>query len=312
MPREDGRRRGAERQDVEAVLDELYTTPPSDFVSLREERAAAARTDKRAEDARRIRAARRPTRAAWAANLLLRSRPQESDRFLELGRALREAHRSLDADGLRELSAQRRRIVTVLSRQAAQLAGEAGHPLSEPARREVESTLRAVLADPDAAGRWARGRLESALTPPSEFPAEGTPADAAPAPEPARRTTAPGPAGRRAKDELAERRRKRREELDQAREEAEAAELRAGERRTARTGTEEALRRARAEEDRAREQVSDLEHRLREARDELGRAERALREAGERDREAGDALARAEREAREAARRVQRLGGRGG
>ncbi|MEU6657178.1 hypothetical protein ABZ904_49910 [Streptomyces sp. NPDC046900] len=61
---------------MEAALDELYTTPPPDFVSRREELAATAKAAGRVEDARRIHGARRPTRAAWAANLLLRSQPQ--------------------------------------------------------------------------------------------------------------------------------------------------------------------------------------------------------------------------------------------
>ncbi|MEU9594248.1 hypothetical protein ACGF7W_29340 [Streptomyces sp. NPDC048219] len=308
MQRKGGRRRSAGEQDVEAVLDELYTTPPSDFVSRREERAAAARTAGHAQDARRIRAARRPTRAAWAANLLLRSRPEESRRFLELGRELREAHRTLDASGLKELSAQRRSIVTALSRQAAQLAGEAGHRLSETAQREVESTLRAVLADPDAAGRWAEGRLESPLTPPSEFPAglaATTAADPAPARQPSRPAAERAPAGTRADDELAERRRRRQEELTRAREAAEAAERRADERRAARADAEEALRRAHDDHDRARRQVLTVEQQLRYAREELKRTERERREARERDRAAGDALAAAEREAREAARHME-------
>ncbi|MET7477520.1 hypothetical protein ABZT17_24565 [Streptomyces sp. NPDC005648] len=125
-----GRRAGAEL-DVEAVLDELYTTAPSDFVARRETAVAAAKTAGRPDDARRIHAARRPTLAAWAANLLLRSQPEESRQFLELGQALREAYQSLDAEGLKNLSAQRRRVVTALSRQTVQLAREAGQRLSE-------------------------------------------------------------------------------------------------------------------------------------------------------------------------------------
>jgi hypothetical protein len=313
MQRKGGRRRSAGEQDVEAVLDELYTTPPSDFVSRREERAAAARTAGHTQDARRIRAARRPTRAAWAANLLLRSRPEESRRFLELGQELREAHRTLDAAGLKELSAQRRSVVSALSRQAAQLAGEAGHQLSEAAQREVESTLRAVLADPDAAGRWAEGRLENSLTPPSEFPA-GSATTAPPVSAPARKPPRPGvkraPAGTRNEDELAERRRKRQEELTRAQEAAEAAERRTDERRAARKDAEEALRQAREDHDRARQQVAAAEQQLRDARQELKQTERERREAQERNRAAGDALAGAEREAREAARHMERLAAR--
>ncbi|MFD8201377.1 hypothetical protein [Streptomyces sp. NPDC059701] len=312
MQRKGGRRRDAGEQDVEAVLDELYTTPPPDFVSRREERAAAARTAGRAQDARRIRAARRPTRAAWAANLLLRSRPEESRRFLELGQALREAHRTLDAAGLKELSAQRRSVVTALSRQAAQLAAEAGHHLPEPALREVEGTLRAVLADPDAAGRWADGRLEGSLTPPSDFPAGTAPApvETARARQPSRPAAKHTPAGKRGGDELAERRRKRQEELARAQETAQAAERRADERRAARTDAEETLRRARGDRDRARAQVSLAERQLRAAREELKRAEAERRDAEERNRVTGEELSGAEREAREAARHMERLAAR--
>ncbi|GAA2574019.1 MULTISPECIES: hypothetical protein [Streptomyces] len=304
MRRKGGRRREADGQDggaVEEVLDELYAMPPSGFVSHREERAAAARTAGRKEDARRIHAARRPTLAAWAANLLARSRPEETRRFLELGQALREAHRTLDAAGLRELSAQRRHIVSVLSGQAARLAGEAGQRLSQAARREVESTLRAVLADPDAADRWAGARLVVSLTPPSDFTADVAPAEAAPR-APSRATPdTPG------KDELAERRRGRRDELARAEREAGRAEERLRDARAERTDAQEALRRTDDALDRARRTVTAAEERLREAREELDRAEGERRGAGERDRETAAAVTGAEREARASARRAERL-----
>ncbi|GAA4004799.1 hypothetical protein GCM10022384_59100 [Streptomyces marokkonensis] len=304
-----GRRRATGDQDmesVESVLDQLYTAPPSDFVSRREELAGAARTAGRREDARRVHASRRPTLAAWAANLLRHSRPEESGRFLELGRALREAHRTLDADGLRELSAQRRNIVSALSRQAAQLAREAGHPLSQAARREVESTLRAVLADPDAAEQWAGGRLEGSLTPPSDFSTGTAPADPAPRERPTR-SRSPRPSGSTgAKDELAERRRERQEELTRAEQAAEKAARQLSDSRAEQADADTSLRRAEAEHDRAREEVSAAEQRLRQAHENLDRTERERREAGDRVRTAADALARAKREAQETARQVDR------
>ncbi|MFC7815644.1 hypothetical protein ACFUTR_13500 [Streptomyces sp. NPDC057367] len=310
MQREGGHRREGGDHDaepVESVLDELYTAPPSGFVALREEHAKAARTAGRKEDARRIHAARRPTLAAWAANLLARSRPEESRRFLDLGQALREAYRTLDADGLKELSAQRRSIVSALSRQAALLAREAGHRLSEAAQREVESTLQAVLTDPDAAARWAGGRLEGSLTPPSEFPPDTVPAEPAPRERPSRART---PAAGRAKDELAERRRKRQQDVARAEQAAEQAERQLRDRRAEHADADSALRRTGDELDRAREEVSSAERRLRQARQRLERAERERRESQEREHSAADALDRAAHEAREAARQADRLAGR--
>ncbi|MFF3336834.1 hypothetical protein ACFYWX_46345 [Streptomyces sp. NPDC002888] len=294
MQRKGARRKADGGPDVEAVLDELYATPPADFVSRREVRAAAARTAGRAEDARRIHAARRPTLAAWAANRLLRSRPEESRQFLELGQALREAYRTLDAPELKELSAQRRRVVSALSRQAAELAREAGHRLSDTVQQDVESTLRAVLTDPDAAEQWATGRLESALTPPSAFPSD-TPAPTRAAPQ-----TPPAAPRAREKDEVAERRRQRQEELSRARRAAAAAERRLRDRRTRQAKAEASLRQARDHHARA-------EERLRQAREDLQRAAREQQQAEEQYREATDSLARTEREARDATEEVDRL-----
>ncbi|MFF9300266.1 hypothetical protein ACH4KU_32675 [Streptomyces althioticus] len=304
MRREDGR--PGPEDDVEAVLDELYALPPSEFVARREERAARARTGRRVQDARRIHAARRPTLAGWAANLLRRSRPDEAERFLELGRALREAYATLDPSGLRELSAQRRHIVSEMSRQAAALAREAGHPLSDAVQRDVETTLRAVLADPEAAAVWQAGRVEGVLTPPSEFGADAVAA------APARRASAPArppredtTSARRKKDEEAERRRAEREERAvRAREEARAAEERLRERRTVREEAAAALERADEREREAGERVAALEEQLAVARTERERTHAELGEARERERAAAEELAEAGREAEAAARRA--------
>jgi hypothetical protein len=306
MARKGGR--PAEGHDVERLLDALYVTPPSGFVSRREELAAEARAAGRGEDARRIRAARRPTLAAWAANLLLRSQPRESRRFLELGRALREAYRILDAEGIRELSEQRRTVVSALSRQAAELAREAGHRLSDTAQRDVEATLRAVLADQAAADRWADGRLESTLTPPADFPA-GDAEAAGPARVPARAAVATPSARSRAKDELTERRRLRQEQLAQARRAAEAADQRLREVHAEQADAEAALQQARERLDQVARQESAAEQRLRQARQELRRADQERSEAEERLRASADAVSRAGQAARDAAREVSRLSG---
>ncbi|MFI5794971.1 hypothetical protein [Streptomyces sp. NPDC051677] len=306
MARKSGR--PGEGHDVETVLDELYATPPSDFVSRREQLAAEAKAAGRGEDVRRIRAARRPTLAAWAANLLLRSQPQESQRFLELGRALREAYRALDADGIRELSEQRRTVVAALSRQAAELARDAGHVLSGTARQDVEATLRAVLADQDAADRWAGGRLESTLTPPADFPS-GHAEAAGPARAPSRAAAATPSARSRAKDELAERRRQRQEQLAPARRAAEAADQRLRELHAEQADAEAVLQRARERHDRVVQQESAAEQRLRQARQELQRADQERSEAEKRLQATVDAVSRAGQTARDAAREVARLSG---
>ncbi|MFD4413199.1 hypothetical protein [Streptomyces sp. NPDC058476] len=298
-----GRRSGG-GHDVEAVLDELYTTPPSDFVARRETLAAAAKTAGRVDDARRIHAARRPTLAAWAANLLLRSQPEESRQFLELGQALREAYHALDTGGLKDLSAQRRRVVSALSRQAAQLARDAGHQLSQPVQQDLEATLRAVLADPDAADQWTGGRLVNALTPPSEFRPGTAPATERPS---TRSRPAPPPPARASKDELAERRRARQEQLARAKGAAEAAEQRLRKEHARQADVDAELQRARERTEQARRRMSAIEEQMQQAREEFQQAENEQQEAEEHSRSAAEALAQAEREAHETEQHVRRM-----
>ncbi|MEU8619643.1 hypothetical protein [Streptomyces sp. NPDC048623] len=145
--------------DVERITQELYGLRPADFASARDAYVAEARRRKEPEAAKALAALRRPVLAAWAANLLARERPDEAERFLALGETLRVAHRMLDGERLREASRKQHRLVTALARTAADLAAEAGQPVGDPVLREIEQTLHGVLARPEVASTWAKGRL---------------------------------------------------------------------------------------------------------------------------------------------------------
>ncbi|MGP4004464.1 hypothetical protein, partial [Streptomyces sp. 8N706] len=155
----------------EEIAEELYALPPEVFTAARDEAAGTAPR----EEAARIRALRRPTLAAWAVNLLVRRERKQIEALLGLGEQLRRAHHELDGRQLRELSHQQRRLVAALSEQARRLTAEAGRPVPESALREVEATVHAALADPEAARELATGRLVKPLAPPAGF---GPPADA--------------------------------------------------------------------------------------------------------------------------------------
>jgi len=64
---------------------------------------------------------RKPTSAAWVANLLARERSGEVHDLSELGAALSAAHASLDGATLQELSRQRHQVVHALVQQARAL-----------------------------------------------------------------------------------------------------------------------------------------------------------------------------------------------
>ncbi|WP_264925832.1 hypothetical protein, partial [Streptomyces sp. A012304] len=209
--------------DLDTVADELYGLRPEEFTAARATRMAAARTAGDRALADRIGKLRRPSRSAWASNLLVRERPDEIEPLLRLGQALRQAHHDLDGTQLRALVRRQRQLVGALARQAGELTAAAGHPIGEDARREVESTLHAVLADEDAARAWATGRLVKPLTPAVGFPEVAdtalrrTPAPPPPPRPPARlddkrreRLTRARQAAREADDELRDRQREAR------------------------------------------------------------------------------------------------------
>ncbi|MGW5665410.1 hypothetical protein ACWEWG_36140 [Streptomyces sp. NPDC003758] len=105
---------------MDVVADELYGLPPGDFTPARDARVKAARAAGDRDLADQIRRLRRPTQAAWASNLLMREQPEEVQRLLQLGEALRQAQKDLDGEQLRELSAQQHQLTSALpGRQAS-------------------------------------------------------------------------------------------------------------------------------------------------------------------------------------------------
>jgi hypothetical protein len=150
--------------DLARVADELYALPPEDFRAARDERAAQARASGDKALAREITALRRPVVSAWLVNLLARDEPGQMSELLALGDSLREAQQALDGDRLRELSTQRRDLVAALVAGMKRRAARDGRAVSLQVEREVEATLQAALADPEAAAAVSSGRLATPLT----------------------------------------------------------------------------------------------------------------------------------------------------
>ena len=150
----------------EDLIRGLYEAPPDGFVAARAAAIADARKIGDKDAAKRYAALRKPTVAAWLVNLLALRRPELIDDLVELSTALREAQRGLQGDQLRELSNQRRQVVSALVTAARKLAlaedpalGAGKLPLGE-----VEATLTAALAEPEIAAQVRSGRLVRAAT----------------------------------------------------------------------------------------------------------------------------------------------------
>lgn len=148
------------------LVERLYAAPPDGFVAARAEAVAAARAAGDAAGAREIAGLRKPTVAAWLVNLLALRRPDLMAELVEFSAALRTAQRELSGPRLRELSAQRRGVVSALVGQARTLAEETdpGLAAGKLPMAEVEATLNAALADVDVAERARSGRLVRAAS----------------------------------------------------------------------------------------------------------------------------------------------------
>ncbi|MEU3092667.1 hypothetical protein ACWCQ0_30735 [Streptomyces massasporeus] len=286
--------------DYDSVADELYALRPEEFTAARASAVASARTAGDRELAERIRTLRKPSLAAWVSNLLVRGSPGEVEPLLRLGEGLRQAHQDLDGTQLRELSRRQHALIRALSLRARQLAKEAGHPIGEIVQREVENTLHAVLADPEAARTWAGGRLAKPLSAAVGFPAtaEGArPRRPEPPPAPAPSPSRPG------KKESEQRRRR----LAQAREDAEVAERELRELQDEADAAGRAVTQAKQQVDGLQRRVEELTGELEQVRGEHQQARFAERAARERARTADRRAREAGRKATTAAARLERL-----
>lgn len=258
--------------DAAALLDaaaaDLLALPPAQFTAARNARAEEVG----GTVGRRIAKLRKPTLAAWAVNLL--ARDGQLGEAVELSQALREAQDDADAAEMTRLGRQRRQLVAALARRAADLAAEAGAPLSATMRDAVEKTVNAAIIDPHAAAMILTGRLVASVdladdTDPSTAVAGSVPEGALAAAAPAR-------------DDLAQRRART------------AAERAVREAERARSDADRALTGAKTREATARERADRVRERLESLRAELARVEK--------DAAAADAAVDAAEEATTAAR----------
>ena len=282
----------ATQPDLDEAADELYGLPRDAFVPRRTELAKAARAAGDRETAAAIGELRKPSVAAWLANALARDHPEEVGALEELGASLQDAQARLEGDALRALSRQRHELVAALVARARRIARDDGVSVGDTAIRELERTVTAALADPDAARALAVGRLVTALEPGAGLGDDATAAVPSARRPPARR---PPPPGRPREDlEREEREREEREREDREREEREREEREVAEAREAlsraRTALDEADRTLDEADDAHRAAsatVSDLRDRLADAEREEARDGDAARRAREqRDRRA--------------------------
>ena len=306
---------------------DLYRVPPEEFVAARDERVKALRKDGDAAGAKQVAALRKPTVGAWVVNLLVADEPELTEQVTALADQLRAAQEKLAGEDLRALGRQRQELVAGLVARARGLARDAGRRVSGSVLdTEVESSLRAALADPDVAREVLSGRLTHAAEFTGFGPAATSSSPAAPsgfhdregkstrkATDPTHdhgkgRRGAAGASGRGgSKESAAERRRaaQRDEALERLRKAEETRETAQAEHDAAQA--DEAT--AADELASARERADNLQAQLEQAQAELDRVADAKEQARWRTKRAAAALKAAEASVGKARDRADRAGG---
>lgn len=298
--------------DFDEAAGELYGVPAGDFISTRNELAKRLKADGDALGSARLKALRKPTVAAWVANLLAREKPDELDDLLALGDELREATADLDGERLRELTPRRHQQTDVLTKAAQKLAGGAGVKVSADVAQKLRETLDAALIDPAAGEAVREGRLSSALRHVGfgVVDESGDPSNVMPLTDERRRRAEERRAARTvdkrppekaaagvdADAEAKEREREEAERQEEERREAERAEAQAE--------ADEAVAAAEA----AESTVEELTGELAEARERLEAAQEEVRRLGDALDEARKEARAAQLTSRDARKRLNRLG----
>jgi hypothetical protein len=262
----------------ESLIDALFVLPPEEFTAARDELARELTDAGDRDGATTVKGLRRPTAAAWAVNAAVRRRPDLIEGLTEVMDRLRTAQRraasGLSGPEFREASAERRRLIRLLTEEAQSVLAEAGKAADQHVAA-AGRTFEAAASDRATADAVRAGRLSKELAATSGFealegfeviPGGAEPEPAAPAED--RATTAQRRALASARREI-ERQTRR---AATAREELRAAEREASD-------DQEALRALEHDLDRARRRAEESRGRADRAAAKARRAEEALEEA---------------------------------
>ena len=309
-----------------AIALELYALPFDEFIAARTAAAKAA-TGSGRELPAAVKALPKPSVAAWAVNMLAAHEPAVLAPLADLGQRMRAAQSSLDAGALRELTRERRTLLSNAVDTARSVAERKGRAISASIATDVERTLGALIADEGAAAAVQSGLLvqtlsadgvdtvdlDGAVAVPGAVPVQRTsPARVAEQEEKQRTTAAvaaPQPPDQpRLKAVRETPRRTSPSALEKAR--AALADARAAEEETAAVATERQEQLARTEQrvtELTRETL-ELRARLKAAEEQLDSVRKGLSTAAAEAKQAARAAERAQRSALLAQERVLRLG----
>lgn len=151
--------------DLDRELDALYDLPLEEFTKARNDLVGRLRKAHQSEAAAEVRALKKPTVVAWAANRLARDEPKLTAALLEAGERLRETQQRALAgnakqDEVTEATAAERETIRALLTAARRRFGDRA---TSALLDKLSQTLRAAAVDATARQLLERGRLTEEL-----------------------------------------------------------------------------------------------------------------------------------------------------
>jgi hypothetical protein len=158
---------GHEQQQPE--IDALFKASPAEFTAARNALAAKLKKDGDAAGADRVKALGKPSISAWLANQLYWRQRKAFDHLMAAGDQFRKAQAAQLAGKQADLRGSldaRREALSELTRHAAEILRETGHPPSPDTMRRVMTTLEALATYGEQPDAPQPGRLTADVDPP--------------------------------------------------------------------------------------------------------------------------------------------------
>lgn len=150
-------------------VDRLFQVPLTEFTSARNALAAKLKKNGDPEAAERVKTLGKPSVSAWVANQLYWKSRKSFERLIAAGEQFRKAQLAQLAGKNADLRVpldERREALAELTRHAADILRETGHPPSPDTMRRVTTTLEALATYGEQPGAPQPGRLTADVAPP--------------------------------------------------------------------------------------------------------------------------------------------------
>ena len=150
---------------VEVERQRLYGLPLAEFTAERNRAARELRAEGRREDAAAVAGLPKPTLAAWAINMISRTRRREVDLLLDSGNRLYDAQRANLESGERANLDRARRSFDEATVEATSSAREVlGERATQATLERIAETLRSAALTPEGRELLATGLLTKELS----------------------------------------------------------------------------------------------------------------------------------------------------